>query len=100
MKNRAGRVAFGRVTAREAYDETVKRIQNLRDMDFNVLEIWECELNAMLKADPEMSRFFKNCEVRDPLNPRDALAGGRTETNCLHYECKPGEKIDYVDVVR
>ena len=33
----------------------------------------------------------------EPLKPREAFYGGRTNTTKLFWECKNGEQINYVD---
>ena len=44
-------------------------------------------------SDSLFAQFVKESNVEKPLNPRDALAGGRTNAFNLHHV----EKIGYVD---
>ena len=37
------------------------------------------------------------CNISEPINPRDALFGGRTNALKLHHKCKPDEQIKYCD---
>lgn len=80
-------------------ERTRKFTRQLMAAGYNVVEKWECECN-------EEKRFsqFELKEKRDeffnflPLNPRDALYGGRTSTFCLTYDkLNPDEKIKYYD---
>ena len=41
---------------------------------------------------------LENGDDVEPLNPRDAFYGGRTNATKLYYKAKPGKKIMYVDV--
>ena len=86
-------------TMEDAYQETLTRVAELEKAGYEVVTVWECEVKRMLKEDPEMAEFFEKTEIPQPINPRDALKGGRTNATRLLYECKPGEKMGYVDVV-
>ncbi|CAB4000449.1 DNA polymerase [Paramuricea clavata] len=44
-----------------------------------------------------MKDFFDNFEISEPLEPRHAFFGGRTNATCLYYDVQPEEKIRYVD---
>ena len=68
----------------------LKRIEEIKRLlpDYKLVEIWECEWDKM-KVEKD--------EIVTPLSPRDALFGGRTNAIRLHYKCKPGEKIKYMD---
>lgn len=75
------------------------RADYIRSKGLELKEMWECELKQQLKVDREMRDFFDTCEVRDPMDPRRAFYGGRTNSHCLYYKTKEGEKISYVDVM-
>ena len=65
--------------------------------------IYECEFRQQTKADPKMKKFVRDYERRlrlagDPLRPRRAMRGGRT--NAIHHRIPyllPGHRIYYVD---
>ncbi|XP_018574075.1 uncharacterized protein LOC108913090 [Anoplophora glabripennis] len=65
-------------TLNTRHETTLAKIQRLRDLGYEVVEMWEFTLT--------------------PLNPRDAFYGGRTGNTFEYYKCGPGEKIKYVDV--
>ena len=65
----------------------------LEDHGFEVVQKWECELKKELKEDEEMKQFFDKYEIVDPLQPRDAFYGGRTNATKLFHECQGNEKI-------
>jgi len=51
-----------------------------------------------LQANKEMDNFFKSVKLVEPIGPREAFYGGRTNAIKLYHKCQPGERIDYVDV--
>ena len=58
--------------------------------------MWECDLNN----NKDFQKFLKDKwtrEVVEPLNPRDAFYGGRTNATKLLYEFKENECGKYVD---
>ena len=75
---------------------TVEKAQKLKDQGFNVVEVWECEIKRQLASDGEMKRYFDQYEAVEPLEPRDAFFGGRTNAAKLYHQCEGGEKIRYV----
>ena len=46
-----------------------------------------------MKHNEEMRRYFEEYELVDPLQPRDAFYGGRTNAARLFYECQDDEEI-------
>ena len=60
-----------------------------------MIEVWECTL----KQDKDFQKFKKVWprEAVEPLNPRDAFYGGRTNATKLLYEFKEDECSRYVD---
>ena len=81
-------------TLRKRKKEKKKKII---DAGFNLVETWECEI----EREKEFINFKKEnkIEIIDPLNPRDAFFGGRTNITKLSYDFKKGEKGKYVDFV-
>ena len=76
---------------------TLEKNRKIYDAGYNLVEIYECELDKDIHF---KSWANKNpCEVITPLNPRDAMFGGRTNVTKLNYEFKKGEKGRYVDFV-
>ena len=77
----------------QRYSNTLKKVNYLESHGFVVVQKWECELDKELKEDEEMKRFFDEYEIVDPLQPRDAFYGGRTNATKLFHECQGDEKI-------
>jgi beta-xylosidase len=83
-------------TMHDLYQATVQKTEYLREHGFQVIETWECEINRELKRDEEMKEYFDNYDLTDPLEPRHAFYGGRTNATKLFHECKDDEEIRYV----
>jgi hypothetical protein len=81
------------------YKDHLKRMDYLRKKLSNVFinEIWECEIKDKLKSDFDFQQFSKLIDYSEPINPRDALFGGRTNAIKLYHKCKEDEKIKYYD---
>jgi hypothetical protein len=52
----------------------------------------------MLEEDEDVMDFISKYEQIEPVKPRDAFYGGRTESFTLHLEAKDDEKGKYIDV--
>ena len=86
-----------RVTHRENHAQTLSFEHTLRSSGYAVHVQWECDFRAeMTSHHMQLIRFLS---AYDPINPRDAFYGGRTEAICLYSEASPenGEWLKYVD---
>ena len=88
---------WNRVEMGELQSRTQAKNQKIRDLGYNLVEVYECEL-AKNKEFKKWART-NDIEIVTPLNPRDAFFGGRTNVTKLKYEFKDGEKGRYVDFV-
>ena len=77
----------------ELYQDTQKKIKYLKDQGFEVVEKWGCAFKKELEQDEEMKQFVKDHGFVEPLQPRDAFFGGRTNAAKLLHECQGNEKI-------
>lgn len=91
---------------KDLYIKTQERNDKIREK-YNLIEIWECDWTMVKKNDRNIKDFIRNWnrEIITPLNPRDALFGGRTNATKLLYDCKnvpqldkKTHKIRYIDV--
>ncbi|PIK46161.1 hypothetical protein BSL78_16982 [Apostichopus japonicus] len=92
---------YHQITMGELYNRTVKRKQFFRDVypGHVYVEMWGHQWNQ-LKLD--LSLDMKMCIAQvprnlEPLNPREAFFGGRTNGVKLLHEVQGGEQIKYVD---
>ena len=79
------------------YFEHSRRMKNLKHRNPSIVEIWECEFEALLKVDPAMREIVLSSKIVPPINPRHALYGGRTNAIKLYHECENDEQIKYID---
>ena len=85
---------FMRKTMEQLYKDTLKKVIYLKDLGFEVEQKWGCEFKKELKQHEEMKQFMEDHdELVDPLQPRDAFFGGRTNAAKLLHECQGDEKI-------
>lgn len=79
--------------------KTMARLDEIQKLlpDHKIETVWECEFIEMKKNDNLVKLFLKSCDLTEPLNPREALFGGRTNSIKLYHKCKPGESIKYYD---
>jgi hypothetical protein len=79
--------------------KTREREELIRGMGYELRCVYECEYDNMLRRNPEFKAACSKFIAHQRLNARDSLYGGRTNALRLFYECKPGERILYKDVV-
>ena len=77
----------------QLYQDTQTKVKYLKDRGFEVVEKWGCAFMKELKQDEELKQFVKDHGFVDPLQPRDAFFGGRTNAAKLLHECQGNEKI-------
>ena len=80
-------------TMQQLYEDTFEKVWHLRKSGFKVFEMWECDLLKEMEHDDDMRRYFEEYEIVDPLQPRDAFYGGRTNAAKLLHECQDDEEI-------
>ena len=78
---------------KQLFEDTFEKVCYLRDQGFKVIEKWECDLVKGMEHDEDMRRYFEEYELVDPLQPRDAFYGGRTNAAKLLHECQDDEEI-------
>ena len=76
----------------QLHEDTLEKICYLKDEGFRVVEMWECELKKEMEHDEDMKRYFEEYELVDPIHPRDAFYGGRTNAAKLYHVCEEDEK--------
>ena len=86
-------------TMEDAYRHTINKVKTFRRVGYEVVEMWECQLEKEMVENPEMADFINSVTIVEPLNPKDGFFGGRTNVIKLKHICQPGEKIRYIDIV-
>ena len=77
----------------QLFEDTLEKVCRLKGEGFQVIEMWECDLVKEMEHDEDMRRYFEEYELVDPLQPRDAFYGGRTNVAKLLHECQDDEEI-------
>ena len=85
-------------TMQDVYETSQHKVQQLREQGYTVVQIWGCEWKRLKETNPEIQSFVDNLDFNDPLNPRDAFCGGRTNAVKLYHHVTPSQKIHYIDV--
>ena len=87
------------VNAKERYAMTVERIVTLKNMGYNVIEMWECNFDWDMKhLLREEETFLENLEIVDRLDVRAGFYGGRTNALILYLKAMLNEEIRHYDV--
>ncbi|XP_068757408.1 uncharacterized protein [Montipora capricornis] len=83
----------------DVHQETVLQLQSLSGRGYSVKTIWECEWQKCKNHNPEIAEIVAGYDLEEPLSPRDAFFGGRTNAVRLHYEVYENtyEQIKYYD---
>ena len=84
---------------RDVRKQTKIRIQQLSQLGYRVKEMWECEWNRMIQADPQLKEFIHTDDIVTPLNPREDFFGGRTNAIKLYHKVENDEQIHYSDMI-
>ena len=71
------------------YEQTQRREYELREQGYQVVSLWEHEFGQQLQEESELQNFIKDLEFQDPLNPQEALYGGRTKATRGAWTCDP-----------
>ncbi|XP_062575961.1 uncharacterized protein LOC134237834 [Saccostrea cucullata] len=82
-------------TYQQLHEETLRRTGDLENMGYTVRGIWEHDFDQQVQKDESLQQFVGNLDIPDPLKPREALYGGRTNATRLY--CEEGD-MRYVDV--
>ncbi|KAE8597395.1 hypothetical protein XENTR_v10005656 [Xenopus tropicalis] len=69
----------------------------LQECGFIIRLMWEHEWHEMLEKDERLKEFIHKMQFPIPLDPRDALYGGRTNAIKLYHKVEDGENINYYD---
>ena len=85
-------------TMHDVYETTQDKVQQLTEQGYKVIQIWGCEWKRLKETNPEIQSFVDNLDFIDPLKPRHAFCGGRTNAVKLYHHITPGQKIHYIDV--
>ncbi len=82
-------------------DKAHKRREEGTNDVFEVISIYGCEYAQLRRDNPEAYAFYwatsRSLRKSEPLRPKDAMRGGRTNAIYRYYKAKDGELILYYD---
>ena len=81
----------------DAYEKTQQKMRQLHILGYNLVEMWECKWARLKQTSPDIHAYMNSLQFVEPLNPRDAFCGGRTNAIKLYHHVTPGQKIHYID---
>ena len=73
----------------DVYRATEYREKRLRDVGHTLVVIWEHEWTEQKNDDDELRATIRSYGLQEPLNPRDAFSGGRTNAVRLYVDNEP-----------
>ena len=90
---------FSKKSMGQLYQETRGRMDHIKTSDTkpNVVEIWECEFDNLIKRDKAVADIVNQANVAPILAPREAFFGGRCNGLKMYHTCLANERIMYVD---
>lgn len=101
--------AYHQVPHEAVYEKTLNFDDRLKAAGYHLNVIWECEIEKQLKENREMKKYFEDTNrwlhLKNSIDPRDALYGGRTSvfkllTELTEDDINEGYEIAYLDVNR
>lgn len=84
-------------TFEHLHRRTLMKAEYVEKQGFAIRTLWEHEWIDMLASDAELCSFIKSRDLPEPMEPRDALFGGRTNAIQLYRAAREDEKIHYYD---
>ena len=90
--------ARGDRTFQECYEAAKTKRKTLVAAGYRVMTTWECDWDRECRDNEALATFLVQHPVVEPLQPRDAFFGGRTNAVKLHHRVEDGETIKYQDV--
>lgn len=84
-------------TMEDLHQGTLDKKQYLENLGYKYVSMWECDYEREIQSNGSMRSFVDSICIVDPLEPRNAFYGGRTEAFTTFKEAN-GNTIDYYDV--
>ena len=78
---------------------TLYRLEKLSKLGYSIVKIWGCDFKQFLEKNEHARKIVEGFKITDPLNPRAALYGGRTNAIQLYAESDENYIIQYSDYI-
>lgn len=86
------------------YKLTTDKLNYYKKEELIIIDIWECDFDIMVNNSEAMKQYYanhirelKNRRFHPPIEPRNALYGGRVNASKLYHHVEKDEKIYYYD---
>ena len=82
-------------------EKTDSKIKALKAFGYTVIEMYDCKFRVLLAQNLNLLHYVNNHPMtqNEPLVPRNALFGGRTDGMRKYHKCTGSEKIHFVDII-
>ena len=84
-------------TVHDVYQTTQEKMPRLRVKGNTVEGMCECEWKRQKDAHPDIQLYVDSPQFLEPLNPRDAFCGRRTNAIKLLHRVKPDQKFHFIE---
>ena len=82
----------------DLYARTMEKKQFIEAQGYTYVCKWECDFKREMENDPDMKHYVDSLAIISPLEPREAIFGGRTEAFKLYEEATDDKHIKYYNV--
>ena len=91
---------FNGMTMSEMYERTFNCLAEIKKKGYNVEYIWEHEFDAKIKNDKEYKKVIESLHPYDPIDPREAISGGRCNAINIAYDVtkNSNKEIKFIDI--
>ncbi|XP_066437432.1 uncharacterized protein [Eleutherodactylus coqui] len=86
-----------KTTYSQLYQASLAKMRYLQQQGYTLRVLWEHEWREMIETNSDLQAFLLKMQFPVPLEPRDALYGGRTNAIKLYHRLADGETINYYD---
>ena len=93
------KVPFSNITMAEALAYHKEKVRYLESSGYKVEVMWSCQWRHLRETDDDVGILTFLLNLQEPLKPKQAFKGGRTNGFQLFCEVKPNETISHIDVV-
>lgn len=77
------------------YANTLKKIEHLKSLGHNVIEMWGCQFWTPYTTNEEVRKYVEGLKFVELSNSRDTFFGGRTEMFKKYTCASDGTIISY-----
>ena len=80
-------------TMDDVYQKTQQKMEQLRAKGYRIEKMWECEWDQLKQTRSDVQAYVASLQFVEPLNPRDAFCGRRTNATKLYHHVTPEDPL-------